>query len=100
MTVKVRYDIDHAVKPTTAGADGVTHDTCGGRVGDTGSSGPARDETAGGPDLMDTFLSWARSTVANVEHTLGRSDRYFDRILVGVIVGLAVAIALLFLQGA
>jgi len=48
---------------------------------------------------MDTFMSWARSTVANVEHTLGRSDRYFDRILVGVLVALVVAVALLFLQG-
>jgi hypothetical protein len=47
---------------------------------------------------MDTFMSWARSTVANVEHSLGRSDRYFDRILVGVMVALAIAVAFLFLQ--
>jgi hypothetical protein len=48
---------------------------------------------------MDTFMSWARSTVANVEDRLGRSDRYFDRILVGVLVALAIAVAFLFLQG-
>ena len=47
---------------------------------------------------MDMFLSWARSTVANMEHTLGRSERYFDRILVGVLGALAIAIAFLFLQ--
>ena len=34
---------------------------------------------------MDTFLSWVGSTVANVEQTHGR-DRYFDYILVGVLV--------------
>jgi hypothetical protein len=54
--------------------------------------------TEKGPGLMDMFLSWARSTVANMEHTLGRSERYFDRILVGVLVALAIAIAFLFLQ--
>ncbi|MET0628777.1 MAG: hypothetical protein ABW033_10005 [Acidimicrobiia bacterium] len=45
-------------------------------------------------------MSWARSTVANVEHSLGRSEQYFDRILVGVLVALAVAIAFLFTQAA
>jgi hypothetical protein len=49
---------------------------------------------------MDVFMSWARSTVANVEHSLGRSEQYFDRILVGVLVALAVAIAFLFTQAA
>ena len=47
---------------------------------------------------MDMFLSWARSTVANVDRTLGRSERYFDRILVGVLIALVIAIAFLFLQ--
>jgi hypothetical protein len=47
---------------------------------------------------MDTFLSWARSTVANVDRSLSRGDRYFDRILVGVLIALAIAIALLFTQ--
>jgi hypothetical protein len=48
---------------------------------------------------MNVFMSWARSTIANVEHTLGRSERYFDRILIGVLVALVVAIAVLFTQG-
>ena len=47
---------------------------------------------------MDVFLSWARTTAANVDRTLGRSERYFDRILVGVLVALAVAIVFLFVQ--
>ena len=45
---------------------------------------------------MHVFMSWARSTVSNVERTLGRSETYFDRILIGVLVLLAIAIALLF----
>ena len=49
---------------------------------------------------MDVLMSWARSTVASVEHSLGRSERYFDRILIGVLVALAIAIAVLFLQAA
>ena len=47
---------------------------------------------------MDVFVSWARATVANVDRTLGRSERYFDRILVAVLIALAIAIALLFMQ--
>ncbi len=47
---------------------------------------------------MDLFMSWARSTVANVEHALGRSDEWFDRILVGMLVLLAVAVVFLFAQ--
>lgn len=47
---------------------------------------------------MDTLLSWARATVANVDRSLNRSERYFDRILVGVLIALAIAIVLLFLQ--
>ena len=57
--------------------------------------------TGGGPrterePLMSVMMSWARSTLANVEHSLGRSDRTFDRLLVGVLVLLAFAIAFLF----
>jgi len=47
---------------------------------------------------MSVFMSWARSTVANVEHALGRSDSWFDRILIGVLVLLAVAVVILFAQ--
>ena len=47
---------------------------------------------------MHVFWSWARSTVSNLEHSLGRSERYFDRILIGVLVALAVTIALVFSQ--
>jgi hypothetical protein len=46
--------------------------------------------------LMSVMMSWARSTLANVEHTLARSDRNFDRLLVGVLVLLVLAIVLLF----
>jgi hypothetical protein len=47
---------------------------------------------------MSVLMSWARSTVANVEHALGRTEEWFDRILVGVLLLLAVAVAFLFLQ--
>jgi hypothetical protein len=47
---------------------------------------------------MSLFMSWARSTVANVEHALGRSEDWFDRILVAVLILLAVAVAFLFTQ--
>ena len=47
---------------------------------------------------MCVFLSWARSTVANIERVLGRSDEWFDRILVGVLVLLVIAVAFLFSQ--
>ncbi len=40
---------------------------------------------------MSVLMSWARSTLANVEHTLGRSDHMFDRMLIGVLVLLAIA---------
>ncbi len=46
---------------------------------------------------MSVMMSWARSTLANVEHALGRSDRWFDRVLVGVLVLLAFAVVVLFL---
>jgi hypothetical protein len=45
---------------------------------------------------MSVLMSWARSTLANVEHALGRTDRWFDRILVGVLVLLALAVVLIF----
>ena len=47
---------------------------------------------------MSVLMSWARSTIAGLEHALGRTDRWFDRILIGVLVLLAVAVAILFLQ--
>jgi len=47
---------------------------------------------------MSVLMSWARSTVANMEHKLGRSEAYFDRILIGVMVALALAIIILFTQ--
>jgi hypothetical protein len=49
---------------------------------------------------MEMFMSWARSTVANFEHSLGRSERYFDRLLIGVLIALAIAIVVLFTQAA
>ncbi|MET0421390.1 MAG: hypothetical protein ABW073_06775 [Acidimicrobiia bacterium] len=49
---------------------------------------------------MDVFMSWARSTVSNIEYKLGRSERYFDRMLIGVMIGLAIAITFLFTQAA
>ncbi len=45
---------------------------------------------------MSALMSWARSTLANVEYALGRSDRWFDRVLVGLLVLLAFAVVLLF----
>jgi hypothetical protein len=45
---------------------------------------------------MSVLMSWARSTLANVEHSLGRSDQWFDRMLVGVLVLLAFAVVYLF----
>jgi hypothetical protein len=45
---------------------------------------------------MSVLMSWARSTLANVEHSLGRSDRWFDRMLVGVLVLLAFAVVYIF----
>jgi hypothetical protein len=47
---------------------------------------------------MSLFMSWARSTFANFEHALGRRENWFDRILVGVVVLLAVAVVFLFTQ--
>ena len=45
---------------------------------------------------MSVLMSWARSTLANVEHALGRSDHWFDHMLIGVLVLLALAIVVLF----
>ena len=47
---------------------------------------------------MSVFMSWARSTVANVERALGHTDGWFDRILIGVLVLLAIAVVFLFTQ--
>jgi hypothetical protein len=41
-------------------------------------------------------MSWARSTVTQVERSLGRTEDYFDRILIGVVALLALAIVFLF----
>jgi|GraSoiStandDraft_4_1057263.scaffolds.fasta_scaffold552236_2 hypothetical protein len=48
---------------------------------------------------MHVFMSWARSTVTQVERSLGRSEEYFDRILIGVVALLALAIVFLFATG-
>jgi hypothetical protein len=45
---------------------------------------------------MHVFMSWARSTVTQFERSLGRSENYFDRILIGVLALLAVAVLFLF----
>jgi hypothetical protein len=58
---------------------------------------PGAAEAEGRKPLMSVLMSWARSTLANVEHSLGRSERLFDRVLIGVLVLLAFAIVLLFL---
>jgi hypothetical protein len=47
---------------------------------------------------MSVFFSWARSTVAGLDRALGHTDEWFDRILVGVLVLLVVAVAFLFTQ--
>ncbi|MDQ1432937.1 MAG: hypothetical protein QOF40_3539 [Actinomycetota bacterium] len=47
---------------------------------------------------MSLFMSWARSTFANFEHALGHREERLDRILVGVVILLALAIAFLFTQ--
>ena len=47
---------------------------------------------------MSVFMSWARTTVASMESALGHTENWFDRILVGVLVLLAVAVVFLFAQ--
>jgi hypothetical protein len=47
---------------------------------------------------MSVFMSWARSTVASLEQALGHTEDWFDRILIGVLVLLAVAVVFLFTQ--
>ena len=47
---------------------------------------------------MSVLMSWARSTVANVEHALGNTDGWVDRILIGVLVLLVLAVVFLFAQ--
>jgi hypothetical protein len=46
---------------------------------------------------MSVLMSWARSTLANVEHALARG-RGLDRILIGAAVLVVVAILLIVLQ--
>jgi hypothetical protein len=76
------------VKESGGATDGnVTDGTCGGRGHDDERMTP-----------MSVFLSWARSTVANLDRALGRTDQWFDRILVGVLVLLVIAVAFLFSQ--
>jgi hypothetical protein len=45
---------------------------------------------------MHLLMSWARSTVANLDYKLGRTEDHFDLILVGVLLLLAVAAIYLF----
>ncbi|MEX2100817.1 MAG: hypothetical protein WEB19_05320 [Acidimicrobiia bacterium] len=45
---------------------------------------------------MELFVSWTRSTVANIERMLSHADQYFDRILMGVLGLLAIAVLVLF----
>jgi len=45
---------------------------------------------------MHVFMSWARSTVTHIERSLGRSENYFDRILIGVLALLVIAVLFLF----
>ena len=73
------------VKETAAAADqrGARHN----------GGGPT---TEGKEAPMSVLMSWARSTLASVDHALGRSDRWYDRILIGVMVLLAFAIVFLF----
>ncbi len=47
---------------------------------------------------MNLMLSWARSTVASIEQTLGRAEDHIDGLLLGVLVVLALTIAFLFAQ--
>ena len=47
---------------------------------------------------MKLVLSWARSTAANIDRSLGRAEDQIDRVLVGVLVLLALTIAFLFAQ--
>ena len=46
---------------------------------------------------MELFVSWTRSTVANIEQRLAHADDHFDRILIAVIALLAIAGVVLFL---
>jgi cell division protein FtsL len=47
---------------------------------------------------MHVFMSWARSTLTNVDRTLGRTERHFDALLVVVMLVLALASIFLFSQ--
>jgi hypothetical protein len=45
---------------------------------------------------MELFTSWTRTTVARIERSLSHADDYFDKILLGVVAMLAVAVVFLF----
>ncbi|MFN8026719.1 MAG: hypothetical protein U0W40_10335 [Acidimicrobiia bacterium] len=47
---------------------------------------------------MKVMMSWARSTMANVDTKLGHTEKHFDYMLVGVMVLLALASIFLFSQ--
>jgi hypothetical protein len=47
---------------------------------------------------MKVMMSWARSTIANVDTKLGQSERHFDYVLIGIMLLLAVASIVLFSQ--
>jgi len=45
---------------------------------------------------MNVMMSWARSTLANVDSKFGRTERHYDVLLVAVMVVLALASIFLF----
>jgi hypothetical protein len=47
---------------------------------------------------MHVFMSWARTTLSNVDNRLGRTERHFDALLIGIMAVLALASAFLFSQ--
>ena len=47
---------------------------------------------------MNVIMSWARSTLANVDSKLGRTEHHFDMILIAVMVVLALASIFMFSQ--
>ena len=47
---------------------------------------------------MHVMMSWARSTLANVDSKLGHTERHFDVVLAVVMLALALASIFLFSQ--
>jgi hypothetical protein len=64
--------------------------------GDARHAGAVNTDTPERTAPMSLFMSWARSTFANFEHAIGHREDRLDRILVGVVVLLAVAVVFLF----